>query len=98
MVSDLKDYLEKHRSLDPKASAQLLQNLSYTLGERRTLFPWVAAHQVRLDNGTLDSAIQALESPRFKSTRRASESPRIGMVFTGQGAQWYAMGRELLSL
>lgn len=98
MVSDLKDYLEKHRSLDHKASSQLLQNLSYTLSERRTLFPWVAAHQVRLDNGTLDSAIQALESPRFKPTRRASESPRIGMVFTGQGAQWYAMGRELLSL
>ncbi|GFF90952.1 lovastatin nonaketide synthase [Aspergillus udagawae] len=98
MVSDLKDYLEKHKSLDHKASEQLLQNLSYTLGERRTLFQWVAAHQVRLDNGTLDSAIQALESPRFKPTRRASESPRIGMIFTGQGAQWYAMGRELLAL
>lgn len=22
--------------------------------------------------------------------------PRIGMVFTGQGAQWHAVGRELL--
>lgn len=98
MVTDLKDYLEKHRSLDPIAAEQLLQNLSYTLGERRTLFQWVAAHQVRLDNGTLDSAIQALESPRFKPARRPSESPRIGMVFTGQGAQWYAMGRELLAL
>ncbi|KAL4765263.1 uncharacterized protein BDW70DRAFT_155749 [Aspergillus foveolatus] len=98
MVSDLKDYLEKHKSLDHKASNQLLQNLSYTLGERRTLFQWVAAHQVRLDNGTLDSVIEALESPCFKPTRRASESPRIGMVFTGQGAQWHAMGRELLTL
>ncbi|PYI02377.1 putative polyketide synthase [Aspergillus sclerotiicarbonarius CBS 121057] len=98
MVSDLKAYLEKHRSLGPEASAQLLQNLSYTLGERRTLFQWVAAHQVRLEqDGTLDAAIEALDSPRFQPARRASGRPRIGMIFTGQGAQWYAMGRELLT-
>lgn len=51
MVSDLKNYLEKRKSLDHKASEQLLQNLSYTLGERRTLFQWVAAHQVSLETG-----------------------------------------------
>lgn len=98
VVSDLKAYLEKHKSLGPEASRQLLHNLSYTLGERRTLFQWVGAHQVRLEkDGTLDAAIQALESPRFKPRRRPSDSPRIGMIFTGQGAQWYAMGRELLT-
>ncbi|KAL4893539.1 putative polyketide synthase [Aspergillus ambiguus] len=98
MVSDLRAYLERHRSLGPAACEQLLRNLSYTLGERRSLFQWVAAHQVRLDkNSRLDAAIEALDSPRFKPSRRASDSPRIGMVFTGQGAQWYAMGRELLA-
>ncbi|KAK4865939.1 hypothetical protein LT330_009032 [Penicillium expansum] len=98
MVSDLKAYLEKHKSLGHEASEQLLRNLSYTLGERRTLFQWVAAYQVRLEkDDTLDAAIQALESPRFKPGRRASDSPRIGMIFTGQGAQWFAMGRELLT-
>ncbi|KAK8054270.1 hypothetical protein PG996_013571 [Apiospora saccharicola] len=99
MVTDLKFYLEKHRSLGPEASAQLLRNLSYTLTERRTQFQWVAAHQVRLnENGTLDAAIQELDSPRFKPARRADTgNPRIGMIFTGQGAQWYAMGRELLA-
>ncbi|MCJ1379055.1 hypothetical protein MMC17_002155 [Xylographa soralifera] len=98
MVSDLKAYLEKHRSLGHEASEQLLRHLSYTLGERRTLFQWVAAHQVRLEkDGNLDAAIQAFDSPRFKPGRRPSSKPRIGMVFTGQGAQWYAMGRELLS-
>ncbi|KAI2466200.1 polyketide synthase module [Annulohypoxylon bovei var. microspora] len=97
-VEDLKAYLEKHKSLSYEASEQLLRNLSYTLGERRTLFQWVAAHQVRLEKGeTLDAAIQALDSPRFKPGRRPSDRPRIGMVFTGQGAQWYAMGRELLT-
>lgn len=98
VVSDLKDYLKKHRSLEHEASEQLLRHLSYTLGERRTLFQWVAAHQVRLEkDGTLDAAIQVLDSPRFKPSRRPSSRPRIGMVFTGQGAQWYAMGRELLT-
>ena len=98
MVSDLKEYLQKYSSLGHEASQQLLRHLSYTLGERRTLFQWVAAHQVRLEkDGTLNDAIQALDSPRFKPSRRPTSSPRIGMVFTGQGAQWYAMGRELLT-
>ncbi|OTB05896.1 hypothetical protein M426DRAFT_10039 [Hypoxylon sp. CI-4A] len=97
-VSDLKAYLEKHKSLDYEASEKLLSNLSYTLGERRTLFQWVAAHQVRLEkDGSLETAIQLLDSPRFKPSRRPTDRPRIGMVFTGQGAQWYAMGRELLT-
>ena len=84
MVSDLKAYLEKNKSLGQDASEQLLRKLSYTLGERRTLFQWVAAHQVRLDeDGTLEAAIQVLETPRFKPSRRAADCPRIGMVFTG---------------
>ncbi|KAI0478559.1 putative polyketide synthase [Xylariaceae sp. FL0804] len=98
MVANLKAYLENHRSLGPQASEQLLRDLSYTLGERRTLFQWVSAHQVRLDeNGTLEGTIQTLDTPRFKPSRRPADAPRIGMVFTGQGAQWYAMGRELLT-
>ncbi|KAI0173502.1 putative polyketide synthase [Hypoxylon sp. FL1284] len=98
LVSDIQAYLEKHKSLGYEASEQLLRNLSYTFAERRTLFPWVAAHQVRLDeDGTLEGAIQALDTPRFKPGRRSADRPRVGMVFTGQGAQWYAMGRELLT-
>ncbi|KAL4865188.1 hypothetical protein BDV12DRAFT_200380 [Aspergillus spectabilis] len=104
MVSDLKAYLENLKSLAPEASEQLLRNLSYTLCERRTLFQWVAAHQVRLEKtdepgrNPLDAAIQALDTPRFKPACRVTDTnPRIGMIFTGQGAQWYAMGRELLT-
>ncbi|KAK0757783.1 hypothetical protein N5P37_009799 [Trichoderma harzianum] len=100
MVEDLKAYLEKHKSLDFEAAEELLSNLSYTLAERRSLFPWVAAHQVRLDADTdghpLDAVIEAFDSPRFKPGRTPTSQPRIGMVFTGQGAQWNAMGRELL--
>ncbi|KAL6816622.1 putative polyketide synthase [Trichoderma sp. SZMC 28015] len=100
MVEDLKAYLEKHKSLDFDAAETLLSDLSYTLAERRTLFPWVAAHQVRLDTDTdghpLDAVIEAFDSPRFKPGKTPTSQPRIGMVFTGQGAQWNAMGRELL--
>ncbi len=45
----------------------------------------------------LTVAIQSLEASPFKPTRLPSTAPRIGMVFTGQGAQWHAMARELIA-
>ena len=93
MVSDLKNYLQNRK---PTAASEVMKNLSYTLGERRTLFPWVAAHLVRFQGNSLDGVIQALDSPSFTPVRTPSRRSRIGMVFTGQGAQWYAMGRELI--
>ncbi|KAJ5826937.1 hypothetical protein N7447_003700 [Penicillium robsamsonii] len=100
MVEDMKSYLEKHKSLDFEAADALLRDLTYTLTERRTIFPWVAAHQVHLEAGAdhpLETVIEAFDSPRFKPSRVPTNQPRIGMVFTGQGAQWNAMGRELLA-
>ncbi len=37
-----------------------------------------------------------LLSTKDYSLSRPSGKPTIGFVFTGQGAQWYAMGRQLL--
>ncbi|KAK3167997.1 Type I Iterative PKS [Lepraria neglecta] len=92
LVSNLKEYLETKKRVASEEA--LLENVMYTLGQRRTLFPWVAAHRVPFSRG-IDEVTKALESPRFKPVR-GSRRPRIGMVFTGQGAQWHAMGRELI--
>ena len=93
VISNLMDFLERQKSgqSDPR---EFLESLAYTLGQRRTVFPWVAAHPVPVTEG-IDAVIQALQSPKFKTSRN-SRRPRIGMVFTGQGAQWHAMGKELV--
>ncbi|KAH7019732.1 putative FSP1 [Ilyonectria destructans] len=91
IISNLRDYLSQHSQPD---SETFIQSLIYTLGQRRSLLPWVAAQSVSYTRG-IDQVIKAIDSPKFKPTR-ASRPPRIGMVFTGQGAQWHAMGRELI--
>lgn len=94
MISNLSDFLEQSKSTQENAE-EYLQSLVYTLGERRTRFPWTAAYPVPVTAG-FKTVIQTLRSPKFKPSR-SSHQPRIGMVFTGQGAQWYAMGRELVA-
>lgn len=92
MVADLAAYLKQQPV--PQDLGEYIDNLAYTLGERRTRFPWVAAHPIALSDG-YEGLVRALQSPKFNPSR-SPRRPRIGMVFTGQGAQWYAMGRELI--
>jgi acyl transferase domain-containing protein len=64
-------------------------DLAYTLSERRSqLFhrAFAISRDHKFGNGQL-----VFGKPR-------SAPPRIGFVFTGQGAQWSQMGRELLGL
>ncbi|RAL66180.1 hypothetical protein DID88_005852 [Monilinia fructigena] len=68
----------------------LMSNLAYTLGQRRSLFQW----RVAIPATSSFELIQALNSGKV-SPLREIESLRIGFIFTGQGAQWNAMGREL---
>jgi acyl transferase domain-containing protein len=67
-----------------------LHDLSFTLNERRSRFMWKTA----VVGDSVTSLIDALSSStKPKSSIR---TPTLGFVFTGQGAQWAGMGKELL--
>ncbi|KAI1756773.1 type I polyketide synthase [Xylaria castorea] len=67
-------------------------DLAYTLSERRSLHPWVSAISARNVSELANRLREAVRKPSS-----ASKRPRLGFVFNGQGAQWHAMGRELIS-
>lgn len=93
MVVNFKSYLERKASSD--IIEDVIQHAAHTLDQRRTRFPWVAALQIPVQRGAKEVA-QALES-QGRPPCRTTKVPRIGMVFTGQGAQWHGMGRELIA-
>lgn len=76
--------------------SDLLDHLSYTLG-RRALLKW----RVAIPAATSFELIEALNSNGIVPSKVSVSGQghmsefRIGFVFTGQGAQWHAMGREL---
>jgi acyl transferase domain-containing protein len=78
--------LDKHLS-DPSVSIKL-RDMAYTLSERRS------RHYQRgyTITSTPSVDLQALETGTTRS-----EAPKLGFVFTGQGAQWPQMGRDLLA-
>ncbi|KAH9905003.1 polyketide synthase [Xylariomycetidae sp. FL2044] len=70
-----------------------LGDLAFTLSERRSRLPYVAT--VRASNVT--DLSNKLGQSSLKTTHVPDRQPRLGFVFNGQGAQWHAMGRELIS-
>ena len=68
-------------------------SLAYTLSEKRSNLAW-KSHVVSESIAELKTS---LERGLPRPIRSSSGRPILGFVFTGQGAQWYAMGRELLA-
>ncbi|CAG9990181.1 unnamed protein product [Clonostachys byssicola] len=88
MMEDLAGYLEKKQVKDDE---ELLRDVAFTLGQRRSRFPWTAV----IPATSKSQLIQSLRDGQA-TVSRSSKQPRLGFVFTGQGAQWHAMGRELI--
>lgn len=86
-------YAEYLKDIQTPHEDGYMKDLAYTLSKKRSAFPW-RSYAV---SSSLSELIEGLSSDQgMPSAVRVGTPPRIGFVFTGQGAQWYAMGRELL--
>ncbi|KAF4631033.1 hypothetical protein G7Y89_g7101 [Cudoniella acicularis] len=77
-------------SLTPNEAAEYLENLAFTLNMRRSTLPWKSL--------VVSNSLTSLHDLGTKISEPVLSLPKlsIGFVFTGQGAQWPEMGRELL--
>ncbi|KAI3326232.1 hypothetical protein HD806DRAFT_552530 [Xylariaceae sp. AK1471] len=93
MLEDFAVFLEQR----PNVSAH---DLAYTLNARRSVLPFRVAYTSRGLLGLKEKVAAAASSPDWGSDTEvvrapSSKSTRILGIFTGQGAQWAGMGRQL---
>src|SRR3954466_4417324 len=87
--------------VDLNGDSPLLPDLTYTLGDRRNHHP----HRLTLVARSISELIQELDAFAIKEdsvkvrtsfTPRPENALRVAFVMSGQGPQWWAMGRELM--
>jgi len=92
-------WVDDHAKLNGESPT--LPDLTYMLGARRNHH----SHRLALTARSLDEAVRelgtySLENPgeklRTAFTPRREQTARVVFVMSGQGAQWWGMGRELM--
>ncbi|KAJ6103160.1 hypothetical protein N7486_005587 [Penicillium sp. IBT 16267x] len=76
----------------PSDTEHLLEDLSFTLTKRRSVFLWKSF----VSASTVRELSWNLAEGNFSKPVRSLNVPEIQFVFTGQGAQYEAMGKALL--
>lgn len=96
LVKMLTDYVE-YLDMNPKVD---VSRLAWTLYRHRSTFPFRISFSAQTANELVEQLRKSLEDKasgaRNPFVRGKSEQPRVLGVFTGQGAQWATMGRNLI--
>ncbi|KAK3942538.1 putative polyketide synthase protein [Diplogelasinospora grovesii] len=85
--------IEAHRGWVDWRPGTPLEDVSYTLCHRRSALSWRFSCVAEDRNSLLDGLDQGLRTP---PTKPVPPETNVVFIFTGQGAQWLGMGRELL--
>ncbi|KAI0186908.1 hypothetical protein F4808DRAFT_469206 [Astrocystis sublimbata] len=100
LVKPLADYVQTKvsrlsRTSHSDETETFMALLAYTLSERRSHLQW-RTHIITSSPDELIASLMAREQATTMPMTKASQSPRVGFIFTGQGAQWPRMGAELM--
>lgn len=92
VASDLRNHFATKISLQSE-DAEFLSDLAYTLSQKRSDFRWKS--YVVADSITeLEESLSTVKAP--SKPANTDRPPRIGFVFTGQGAQYHGMGKQFM--
>ena len=91
----LADFLGGKAQAQDRDSREYLVDLAHTLNLRRTHHQW-KTYAVASSVPELVDVLNDKETPRPEYLGSV-RPPRLGFVFTGQGAQWAGMGMELMA-